>query len=150
MKIYRCSFWKAGTTSLIIQMFIMFILVNLIISSFEFFLYYFLLVSWLIPLCITQYFYVTLADNELILKNGILPFWKRSYNYNDITKVKLIYLGGMTHVYMQVKTKNKKGWWRYVIDLVHDKQYRSLIKDLEDMGIEVENKIGSMMPTDHK
>lgn len=150
MKIYRCSFWKANTTvSCVIPMSIMFILISPIMPSFRLFLYYFLFIVLLIPLFITQYFYVTLEDDELTIKNGYLSFWKSSYRYNDIIKVRLVYPGGLNRVYMQVTTKNKKGI-KYVIDLVHDKQYRSLIKDLEDRGIEVENKIGSMMPTDHK
>ena len=152
MKIYRRSFWKAETSKCyVIPALVLFVLflpypMDFIYNSecYEFHplvllpIGMFALVFLFMP---SQYFYVILAEDRLMLRNSIYTFWKKECLYQDIVKVKVGWAGGRSLPYMQVFTKRtKKRTWQYVIDLVNPKSYNELIEDIKAKGIPVETK----------
>jgi len=144
MKIYRQSFWR---TPCVIGVFfpfapIAFLLLLLYcdtwhqkaISGFFLILFSTLLFAWL-----SLYCYVTITPKQLIIKNPFLPIplFNKAYFYSDIEKIELEHPGGISPVHMLVFVTGKRRR-RFPIDLVNHKAYPSLIKDLEEKGVNVE------------
>ena len=93
MKTFRRSFWQATTSKWYITFTV---IVAILITPFVYFATHslgaclLLLLIWSLvcfPIYFTQYFYVMLTDDQLILKNSIYTFWHKEYFYKDITKV---------------------------------------------------------------
>lgn len=142
MKIFRRSFWQANTSRVLIK-------VVIIAGIFFVLLMYWatnslwaclLMLSILCIMCFpvffTQYFYVTLTDDQLILKNGVYIFWQKVYLYQEIEKVEI---KSSSNFFMKVLTKDRKTFvWDYVIDLVDPKDFDELVEMIRAKGIVVE------------
>ena len=87
------------------------------------------------PIYFTQYFYVILTDDQLILKNSIYTFWYKEYFYKDITKVEI---KPSTNIFMKVHLEKPRTFsGTYVIDLVAPVDYDELIDCLRAKGVVV-------------
>ena len=82
-------------------------------------------------------FYVVLTENSLIVQNPAYRFWYAEFQFNTIEKIEIGYKGGLSRPYIQVMTPAKKSW-RYVTDLVDERDYPDLIQTLREKGFTVE------------
>ncbi len=142
MKTFRRPFWQANTSRVLIK-------VVIIAGIFFVLLMYWatnslwaclLMLSILCIMCFpaffTQYFYVTLTDDQLILKNGVYTFWQKVYLYQEIEKVEI---KSSSNFFMKVLTKDQKTFvWDYVIDLVDPRDFDELVAMIRAKGIIVE------------
>ncbi|WP_292264756.1 hypothetical protein [Butyricimonas sp.] len=154
MREFRQPFWQSDTsrTTLKLCIYISIGLVGLIThqvysDSFEFNpLVLIPIFMWLsiYPVIFTQYFYLTFTDDQFLLRNSIYTRWQRTYNYNDIIKVKLFGGRGLyCGPYIQVFTKtNPKHAWSYVIELVAAKDFPDLLDTFKEKNIPVETDQG--------
>lgn len=145
MKIYKQSFWRANTTQTrFIPMFVGLVLSLLIINPKNLVYHSIIwlisgLFLFLILMAFTQYFYVILTEDALIVHNYIYRWWKKTYPYKDIKSIEIGNTGGFTNDYIRVFSDNKKSF-RYVIDLVGRKNNSKLIHDLKSRNIIVDIK----------
>lgn len=97
-----------------------------------------------LPIFFTQYFYVILTDDQLMIKNSIFTFWHKAYLYKDIVKVEIML---SKKVYIKVYTREQKKFiWSYVIDLVDPCDYDELIDMLQARGIVVDAQLDIRYP----
>ncbi len=152
MKVYRRSFGRAETSRFVliplllgIWLFLPYV-IDLVYhyDCFEFHPVLFLPIGsfvFLFLVSFSQYFYVIVKYDQLIIRNSIFVFWKKECFYKDIVKMRIGWAGGRSLPYIQVYTSTKKGWrWQYVIDLVDPKRYNELIDDIRAKGVLVEVK----------
>lgn len=142
MKTFRRSFWQATTSKWYITFTV---IVAILITPFVYFATHslgaclLLLLIWSLmcfPIYFTQYFYVILTDDQLILKNSIYTFWYKEYFYKDITKVEI---KPSTNIFMKVHLEKPRTFsGTYVIDLVAPVDYDELIDCLRAKGVVVE------------
>ena len=142
MKKFRRSFWQATTSKWYITFTV---IVAILITPFVYFATHslgaclLLLLIWSLvcfPIYFTQYFYVILTDDQLILKNSIYTFWHKEYFYKDITKVEI---KPSTNIFMKVHLEKPRTFsGTYVIDLVAPVDYDELIDCLRAKGVVVE------------
>lgn len=85
----------------------------------------------------TQLFYVVLTENSLIIKNPIYRTWFAEFQFVAIEKIEIGYKGGLSRPYIQVVMPVRKSW-RYVTDLVDERDYSDLIETLRKMGLKIE------------
>lgn len=85
----------------------------------------------------TQLFYVVLTENSLIVRNPVYRFWRAKFGLHTIEKIEIGYKGGLSRPYIQVVIPARKSW-RYVTDLVDERDYSDLIETLRKMGFKVE------------
>ena len=150
MQVFRQPFWKANVSRTTLKPFIY------ISAAFLGFVAYLacrdtsvfhpiiiigpLVYLTIFPACLTQYFYLTFTDDELIIKNAVYTFWHREYKYSDITSIRLS--GGrgmMCGPYIEVFTKNNPRYaWSYVIELVSEKDYPDLLDFMKSKNLPVE------------
>ena len=91
----------------------------------------------------THCFGVLLTNNELILQNGIWPFWRKKVAYASLEKVICWGQKEKTHPCIVVYKKGYKGFhWYYVIYQVDKKDYAALVEALRTRGVTVEIKGG--------
>ena len=142
MKIFRRPFWQANTSRVFIRMAIIagiFFVLLMYWATNSLWCCLLMLSIWGImcfPAFFTQYFYVTLTDDQLILKNGVYTFWQKIYLYQEIEKVEI---KPSLNFYMKVLTKDRKTFvWDYVIDLVDPKDFDELVEVIRAKGIVVE------------
>ena len=154
MREFRQPFWQSDTSRTMLKpySYISIGLVGLIThqvysDSFEFNPLVLIPISmFLLPYLaiFTQYFYLTFTDDQFLLRNSIYTRWQRTYNYNDIIKVKLF--GGRGYncgPYIQVFTKNNPNHaWNYVIELVAEKDFPDLLDTFKEKNIPVETDQG--------
>ena len=142
MKTFRRSFWQATTSKWYITFTV---IVAILITPFVYFATHslgaclLLLLIWSLvcfPIYFTQYFYVMLMDDQLILKNSIYTFWHKEYFYKDITKVEI---KPSTNIFMKVHLEKPRTFsGTYVIDLVAPVDYDELIDCLRAKDVIVE------------
>lgn len=145
MKTFRRPFWKACTTFIVVVV----IIIGIVLGSVVYFAtdniwgtFMFLLVCCLfLSVCFTQYFYVMLTNEKIIIRNSIYIFWKKEICYKDIMKLDMKWAGGVSQPYIQIRDKRTgRLSWQYVIDLVNPKEYDELIDMLRVKGVTVETK----------
>lgn len=141
VKIYRRSIKKSTSIydlKAIVVMIVLFLLVT--IGCPEYFVAFFVIelcVLFLFVACTaTQLFYVVLTKNSLIVRNPAYRFWHAEFQFSTIEKIEIGYKGGLSRPYIQVMTPAKKSW-RYVIDLVDERDYPDLIQTLREKGFTV-------------
>ena len=142
MKTFRRPFWQATTSKWYITFTV---IMAILITPFVYFATYslgvclLLLLIWSLacfPIYFTQYFYVVLTDDQLILRNSIYTFWHKEYFYKDITKVEI---KPSTNIFMKVHLEKPRTFsGTYVIDLVAPVDYDELIDCLRAKGVVVE------------
>jgi hypothetical protein len=91
----------------------------------------------------THCFGVLLTTDELILQNGMFPFWRKKVAYASLEKV--ICWGQDEKIYpsIVVHKKGYKGFhWHYIIYQVDKKDYAALVEALRARGVTVEIKGG--------
>ncbi len=142
MKTFRRPFWQATTSKWYITFTV---IMAILITPFVYFATHslgaclLLLLIWSLvcfPIYFTQYFYVVLTDDQLILRNSIYTFWHKEYFYKDITKVEI---KPSTNIFMKVHLEKPRTFsGTYVIDLVAPVDYDELIDCLRAKGVIVE------------
>ena len=142
MKTFRRPFWQATTSKWYITFTV---IMAILITPFVYFATYslgvclLLLLIWSLacfPIYFTQYFYVVLTDDQLILRNSIYTFWHKEYFYKDITKVEI---KPSTNIFMKVHLEKPRTFsGTYVIDLVAPVDYDELIDCLRAKSVIVE------------
>jgi len=142
MKTFRRPFWQATTSKWYITFTV---IIAILITPFVYFATHslgaclLLLLIWSLvcfPIYFTQYFYVVLTDDQLILRNSIYTFWHKEYFYKDITKVEI---KPSTNIFMKVHLEKPRTFsGTYVIDLVAPVDYDELIDCLRAKGVIVE------------
>ena len=91
----------------------------------------------------THCFGVLLTNNELILQNGMFPFWRKKVAYTSLEKVLCWGQNEKLHPSIVVYKKGYKGFhWHYVIYQVDKKDYAALVEALRTRGVTVEIKGG--------
>ena len=127
MKIYRRSIKKSTsmyTLKPIVVILALFLLMT--IGNLKGFLVFLVIelcvLSFIVACTATQLFYVVLTENSLIVQHPAYRFG---------------YKGGLSRPYIQVMTPAKKSW-RYVTDLVDERDYPDLIQTLREKGFTVE------------
>lgn len=147
MKIYRRSIWKTCTFKFgLLPGYIFLLLLG----------GYYLhdvkipmdVLIYLIVICIAGFvgivircFYLILANDQLIVKNRLCPFWYEGFYYADIKKIYIEQSGVIGVCYIQVITsKNRKHNRKYILDFVSPKDYHKLIPMLKEKGVHVETK----------
>ena len=91
----------------------------------------------------THCFGVLLTTDELILQNGIFPFWRKKVAYASLEKVICWGQKEKIHPYIVVYKKGYKSLhWYYVIYQVNKKDYAALVEALRARGVTVEIKGG--------
>ena len=99
-------------------------------------IFLFLLVS-------THCFGVLLTTDELILQNGIFPFWRKKVAYASLEKVLCWGIADKKHPFIVVYKKGYVGFhWHYIIYQVDKKDYAALVEALRTRGVTVEIKGG--------
>lgn len=83
-------------------------------------------------------FYIVVSNDRIEIINGILPFLKKSYLYNEISGVEIGNKGGLSQNYIKVKKSNKTKSIPLVICLVSKEDCQSLFNDLKSSGVDVE------------
>lgn len=142
MKIFRCSFRKSDAIFEVKVFAILFTLLGIpTFFSVEFnvpgFLFLVIFLSCIVHILISRFFYIILTDDELIIKNGIYPFWKKETRYVDIVKVRIKWYQGYS--YMRVFTKkNSRLFWQYTLALIDTGDYSALIDAIKAEGVTVE------------
>ena len=142
MKIYRRSIKKSTsmyTLKPIVVILALFLLMT--IGNLKGFLVFLVIelcvLSFIVAYTATQLFYVVLTENSLIVQNPAYRFWYAEFQFNTIEKIEIGYKGGLSRPYIQVMTPAKKSW-RYVTDLVDERDYPDLIQTLREKGFTVE------------
>ena len=132
MKIYRRSIKKSTsmyTLKPIVVILALFLLMT--IGNLKGFLVFLVIelcvLSFIVACTATQLFYVVLTENSLIVQNPAYRFWYAEFQFNTIEKIEIGYKGGLSRPYIQVMTPAKKSW-RYVTDLVDERDYPDLIQ----------------------
>lgn len=144
MKTFRCSFRKSNAIFEVKVFAILFTLLGIpTFFSVEFnvpgFLFLVIFLLCIVHILISRFFYVILTDDELIIKNGIYPFWKKKTRYVDIVKVRIKWYA--EYPYMRVFTKkNSRFFWQYTIDLIDSRDYAALIEAIKAKGVTVETE----------
>ena len=104
--------------------------------AFAVFIFMFLLSS-------THCFGILLTTDELILQNGMFPFWRKRVAYVSLEKVICVIDKYKGYPYVVVYKKGYKGLhWYYVIFQVDKKDYVALVEALRARGVTVEIKGG--------
>lgn len=83
-------------------------------------------------------FYIVVSNDRIEIINGILPFIKKSYLYNEISGVEIGNKGGMSQNYIIVTRYDKRKSFPLVICLVSKEDCKSICNDLQFNGINVE------------
>ena len=133
MKIFYRPFWQATTSKWYITFTV---IMAILITPFVYFATHslgaclLLLLIWSLvcfPIYFTQYFYVILTDDQLILKNSIYTFWHK------------VEIKPSTNIFMKVHLEKPRTFsGTYVIDLVAPVDYDELIDCLRAKGVIME------------
>lgn len=146
MKTFRCPFGKSNAIFEVKVFAIFFTLLGIpVFLSTEFnvpgFLFLVIFLLCIVHILISRFFYVILTDDELIIKNGIYPFWKKETRYVDIVKVRIKWYGDKSDPCMRVFTKKSSiFFWQYTIDLINPRDYAALIEAIKTKGVTVETE----------
>ena len=98
---------------------------------------------FLLLLVSTHCFGVLLTTDELILQNGMFPFWRKRVAYASLEKVICWGQKEKIHPYIVVYKKGYKSLhWYYVIYQVNKKDYAALVEALRARVVTVEIKGG--------
>ena len=149
MQVFRQPFWKADVSQTTLKPFIYISAVFLAFIAYltcsDTFVFHPIIIIgptiylMIFPVCLSQYFYLTFTDDELLIKNGVYTFWHREYKYSDITKISLSGSRGYARPYIEVFTKNNPRYaWSYVIELVSAKDYPDLLDFMKSQNLPVE------------
>lgn len=149
MQVFRQPFWKADVSRTTLKPFIYISaaflgFVAYLTCSDTFVFHPIIIIGPIIylmifPACLTQYFYLTFTDDELIIKNAVYTFWHREYKYSDITRIHLSGGRGKCGPYIKVFTKNNPNYaWSYVIELVSTKDFPDLLDLMKSKNLPVE------------
>ena len=141
MKIYRRSIKKSTsmyTLKPIVVILALFLLMT--IGNLKGFLVFLVIelcvLSFIVANTAIQLFYVVLTENSLIVRNPVYRFWHAEFKFNTIEKLKSVIRADYRGL-IQVMRPSKKSW-RYVIDLVDERDYPDLIQTLREKGFTVE------------
>lgn len=140
MKIYRRPFKKSismYTLKPIVVILALFLLMT--IGNLKGFLVFLVIelcvLSFIVANTAIQLFYVVLTENSLIVRNPVYRFWHAEFKFNTIEKLKSVIRADYRGL-IQVMRPSKKSW-RYVIDLVDERDYPDLIQTLREKGFTV-------------
>lgn len=152
MQVFRQPFWKADASRMTLKPFIyisaIFLAIVANVACSDTFVFHPIIIGpimylMIFPACLTQYFYLTFTDDELLIKNGVYTFWHREYKYSDITKISLSGGTGKVGPYIKVYTKNNPRYaWSYVIELVSTKDFPDLLDLMKSKNLPVETDKG--------
>ena len=153
MQVFRQPFWKADASRMTLKPFIyisaIFLAIVANVACSDTFVFHPIIIIgpimylMIFPACLTQYFYLTFTDDELLIKNGVYTFWHREYKYSGITKISLSGGTGKVGPYIKVYTKNNPRYaWSYVIELVSTKDFPDLLDLMKSKNLPVETDKG--------
>ena len=147
MKTFRKSFWKSvsappliiGTCGLLF-IFIVFWLRRsgwneIIICLFFIFMGAYM---WILYMLVKHFFYLTMDDTGCCFQNGLRKSWKHDFRYEDIYCIKMAYAGGYSSPNIDVFLKGKRGFRRFIIDLVPESDYIPIINTFREKGVYVQ------------
>lgn len=83
-------------------------------------------------------FYIIVSDSEITIVNGIIPFIKKRFSWNQIMKCEIGNAGGLSYNYFKATYSNGKKTLPYVVDMVPVNEYEALLEDIKSRGIEIE------------
>jgi hypothetical protein len=154
MKIYRRPFYKTNTMVILVAMLITFVvLLPVIVKHFYIALgngipinylikisIPFLIILSLLVIFIAVYnsFYIAMSSNGIAIINGIIPFIKKNYGFDDMIKCEIGNKGGLSFNYFRVTDSNNIKSLPFVIDMIAKEDYKSIINDLRAQGVEIE------------
>lgn len=92
----------------------------------------------IIILKLTEYNYLVLSEDRLIIKRMFFPFHNKAYRYSEIESCILGNSGGISPDYIQFKI-NGRWTWKLInkLALVDQKDYPELIAELSSKGVEI-------------
>ena len=154
MKIYRRSLFKTNCVFLLGTLLIGFaILLPLIVENFNDALNNGVSLVYLINVSILSFlphasvfifalvynnFYIIVSDNDITIVNGVVPFIKKRFSWNQLMKCEIGNAGGLSYNYFKATYRNGKKTLPYVIDMVPVNEYEALLEDIKSRGIEIE------------
>lgn len=154
MKIYRRPFYKSLIIVPIVVMLLFFIVVfPSLVNNFNAALSNGVSLEYLIQISIPLLmlyisvftfilvypnFYIVISNSEMTIVNGIIPFIKKTFYWDQIIRCEIGNKGGLSYNYFRVICNNNVKSMFYVIEMVPVKDYDELIKDIKSRNIEIE------------
>lgn len=154
MKVYRRSLFKTNSLiPLVAFLAVLVVLLPLFVKHFNAALNNAVSLVYLINLSILMFllyalvftfvlvynnFYIIVSDSEITIVNGIIPFIKKRFSWNQIMKCAIGNAGGLSYNYFKVTYCNGKTTSPFVIDMVPVNEYEVLLEDIKSRGIEIE------------
>lgn len=85
-------------------------------------------------------FYIKIRENDIEIKNGLIPVFKRLYSFDNLKQCLIEYFSGINVHYLILTNNTGDASMKYGLDLVDPKDLKEIISILESKGVTVITK----------